>query len=1066
MKWRLGIDLDTHSLGWWAFKVGKTGKRWQPQASLGGGVYRFPSGREPASRGRVGDGNAVKRRLARGVRRNRSRRKARLRAFMRELVRLGLMPESVEQRRALFQTPRGSENPHRFNPYYLRAEAVNRTLESFELGRALFHLGLRRGYKSNRIGPQEDNDGNLKKRITHLKGELAGQTLGQFQWARIKEGLKRQASGKPPEGVRFRSEDRFFPERSMYEDEFEAIQQRQAPGHELMQADWDRLKDRYVLFQWPLKSMSREPCRFFPDEMRHWKDTPIGHDFRIYRELSALRWFDSEYREHTLDAEQYTAVRALLFSRRSQVTFAALRKLRKADQSLLFPDGSHFHLEAEGRTRTGLEPHGMVRILGKNPVLAPFWKLRCTDEGDHGVLDDIFTVLLEEGDPEALKTRLAGDFSLEEEVIEAFGSLKLSRATAGQSRKFMEAIVPVLRDRHLSYRKAIREVRDDEGKPLHPGHAPVSQAYEALPYYGEILQGSTTGTDPEADPATRPEQHFGRIGDPTLHVALNSLRRVINALISRFGTPPAEIHVALSRDLKSSRKKRDIAAAIQARNKKDKERIRQALGELGMDTPSPRDIKKYGLWEELGEDPETRCCPFTGTPIACEQLFNGEAEIEYILPFRRTLDASMANLTVALCQASRLKGDQTPYEAFARGAHSKDGIHWETVVRHAANLPARKQWRFAKNAMQIVEREHDFIARQLTDDTHAARSATRYLGCLKGVEQVVANRGQLTALLRGKWHLGTALSDSPRTRREDHRHQAIDAAVIALADRSVLKRVSARSGRSTDDRMHIAVPDLAARIHTSIYRQVHEIVVAFRPNHGLQGPMFHETAYGFIGPGRRDSGFPGHALVTRKPITALTPKECERIRDPGIRKDVAACLEDARAGGEAHRKALARFSQEQGIRRVRILVKDQKARPIESAPYKRYAPGAYACCDVWRLPKSRAGQYVPGEFKWQGIFWSYADVSGESCRPQVRKPHPAARFICRLYKNDMIACRENGEVQILRVAGFGTTNNRLDVVPHHAANPGQRFVSIHQLGLCNLQKLYVTPDGVIRNLSK
>ena len=1065
MNWRLGIDLGTNSLGWWAFRVKKTGERWQPRTSLGGGVYIFPSGREPASRGRVGDSHAVKRRLARSARRNRDRRKARLRAFMRELVHLGLMPDSPAQRRALFRTVPGSSDPDRYNPYFLRAEAVERALEPYELGRALFHLGLRRGYRSNRMAAPEEADGEFQEHIAHLRDALDGQTLGQFLWARHRRDRERQGRGEDPEGIRFRGREPFFPERSMYEDEFERIRERQAGEHDLTQADWERLRDRYVLFQWPLKPVSRGFCPFFPDEMRHWKDTPIGHDFRMYQELNALKWFDGDFQAHDLDVEQYTAVRERLLSRKSEVTFASLSKLKKADRSPLFPGCTHFNLETQGRTRTGLKPHGMVKILAGHPVLAPLWAARCTEAGDGGRLDDIFTVLLEEADPQALGDRLREAFGLEDAVIEAFGALKLSRNTARESRRFMEAIVPVLRDQHLLYWEAVREIEDDAGQPLHHSHRPVDKDHETLPYYGEILRDSMAGMDPEADPATCPEQHFGKIANPTVHVALNSLRKVVNALIARFGGAPVQIHVELSRDLKNNRRKRDIASATQARNRKNNDRICKELTELGIGVPGARDLRKYKLWEELGEEAMARRCPFTGQVISCAQLFNGEAEIEHILPFARTLDDSMANLTVAMRWANRLKGNRTPWEAFAAGAHSDQGIDWETVAQCAAHLPAHKRWRFAENAMQIFERDQDFIARQLTDNAYIARSAARYLGCLKGVGQVVPNRGQLTALLRGKWHLNRILCDDNRKNREDHRHHAIDAAVTALVDRSILKRVSEQSRRGADDRVHIEVPKLDARIHACIDRQVQDIVVAFKPDHGLQGQMFHETAYGFIEAERRDPDFPHYSLVTRKAITELTPKECGRIRDRPIRKAVAACLEAARQENESHRKALVRFSQERGIFRVRILVRDQAARAIGSAPYKRYAPGAYACCDIWRVPKGKAGRYVPGEYTWQGVFWSYAEVSGDSFSPEERKPHPGARFVCRLFKNDMIACRDDQEVQVMRVAGFSTTNNKLNVVPHSVANPGQGHVSINQLGSRHLQKLHVTPDGVVRGLA-
>ena len=286
MPWRMGIDLGTNSLGWWAFKVKKKGNRWHVTDSLDGGVYVFPDGREPAKNGRVGDSNAVQRRLARSMRRNRDRRKTRLRAIMRELIALGLMPDSRKERDKLFRTYTKAEDPVCYNPYRLRAEALERTLEPYELGRALFHLGLRRGFKSNRIEQADDEGGRLKERMRELGGALEGKTLGQFQWKRYEAAKEQEKSGRKPSGIRFRGEGKFYPDRAMYAAEFDKIRERQEPHHELGSGDWDRLRNRYILFQWPLKPVERGACEFFPQEPRHWRDTPIGHDFESIRNLT------------------------------------------------------------------------------------------------------------------------------------------------------------------------------------------------------------------------------------------------------------------------------------------------------------------------------------------------------------------------------------------------------------------------------------------------------------------------------------------------------------------------------------------------------------------------------------------------------------------------------------------------------------------------------------------------------------------------------------------------------------------------------------------------------------
>ena len=1060
MAWRLGIDLGTNSLGWWAFSVEKDGSRWRVSDSLDGGVYIFPDGREPAKKGRVGDSNAVERRRARSLRRNRDRRKARLRALLRELVELGLMPESRDKRDKLFQTrAKGEEDCS--NPYRLRAEAVERSLAPYELGRVLFHLGLRRGFKSNRLEQADNEGGKLKEGMDALRNLLNGKTLGQFQWTRFQAEKKRQkGSGQKPSGIRFRGEGKFYPDRAMYATEFDKIRKKQEPHHSLKPDDWKRLRNRYVLFQWPLKPVERGSCEFFIEEHRYWRDTPIGHDFRIYQELNMLRWVDADHQEHPLSAEQRSAVLQLLLTRRKEVKFDALRKQKCRDRTPLFPDCIRFNLE--GEKRKGLKSHTIGAKLAASPHLVALWERRCSAGGDEGVLDDIFKALHEEDDTDELRLRLA-EMGLADEAIHELTSWTLSRVTASVSRRFMEAIVPIMREQELLYWEAVKEVKDGNGNPLNHSQQPGTGNLDILPYYGEVLRGSTLGADPTADPQTSPEQHFGKINNPTVHVALNSLRRVVNTLIGRFGERPVEIHVELSRALKRTRKERDEDAAHQDRNQKENNRIREELSKLGV-AQSTRNIKKFKLWEELGKDTLARRCPFSGKPISCAQLFNGEAEIEHILPFRRTLDDSMANLTVAMRWANRLKGNQTPYEAFASNTHAAHGIEWEGVRARAHRLPDNKKWRFGPDAMVRFEGEHGFIARQLMDNAYIARASMRYLHCLKDVEQIVPNRGGLTALLRRKWGF---LKD-----RADHRHHAIDAAVIGLADWAMLNSVSKQTARNVDGRMRIIVPKLPEQIEQAIHARVPEIVVAFKPDHGWQGAIFKDSAYGFIPPEQHDPDLPEHNLVVRKSLTELTRKECGCIRDKRLRSSVGAYLTQAVENGEdlqkeaILKKVLARFGVENGIGKVRILVTNQTVKPVPSAPYKGYKPDSYVCCDVWRCPKGKAGKWRHEQYEYRGVYWSYMDTPNGVPAPHARKPHPAAKLVARFYKNDMVAYEEGGPTQVMRVAGFSTTNNKLDVVPHSAADPKQNFVALNKLGAGGLRKLRVSPDGRIRGLTR
>src|SRR3546814_6346154 len=54
------------------------------------------------------------------------------------------------------------------------------------------------------------------------------------------------------------------------------------------------------------------------------------------------------------------------------------------------------------------------------------------------------------------------------------------------------------------------------------------------------------GTGEPSDPE---EIRVGRLTNPTVHIGLNQLRRVVNRLIETYG-PPAEIAIELARELK------------------------------------------------------------------------------------------------------------------------------------------------------------------------------------------------------------------------------------------------------------------------------------------------------------------------------------------------------------------------------------------------------------------------------------------------------------------------------------------------------------------------------------
>lgn len=54
------------------------------------------------------------------------------------------------------------------NPYYFRAKAAERKLPPLELGRAFYHLAIRRGFRSSRKESSSSNE----KELTNFKKEI------------------------------------------------------------------------------------------------------------------------------------------------------------------------------------------------------------------------------------------------------------------------------------------------------------------------------------------------------------------------------------------------------------------------------------------------------------------------------------------------------------------------------------------------------------------------------------------------------------------------------------------------------------------------------------------------------------------------------------------------------------------------------------------------------------------------------------------------------------------------------------------------------------------------------
>lgn len=995
--YRLGLDIGANSIGWAVLDLDSSGR---PNGLRDLGVRIYPDGRDPQS----GTSLAVERRTARGQRRRRDRYLRRRADLMDALVRHGLMPAETGERKAL----------ESLDPYELRARGLDEALPLAHLGRAIFHLGQRRGFKSNRQaeGGDDEDPGAIKAARDALNERLeqtGARTLGEYLWW--------QHERRAPVRARPYREGKktaypFYPGREMIEDEFERLWAAQASHHRDTLTEAARAEIRGILFrQRPLKPVDPGVCTLNPSEARAPWALPTAQRFRILQDLANLRVVRADQSSRPLTAAEHAkALERLRTSR--DVKFEQLAKLLK------LADGERFNMDTAARKN--LKSDETANVLAHKSRFAKAWHRL-----DLARQDEVVEKLLAAEEDSDVIAWLREAHGLDAEAAQAVADAKLPKNHCHLGRTALSRIVPIMAECRQDSDKADPETGEVLTQPItydkavieaglkhHADFRPDILPY--LPYYGEVMPRHVLGG---GDPAASNAGRYGRIPNPTVHIGLNQVRRVVNAIIRTHG-PPAEIVVELARELKQSRERAREWEAWQARNRAANDRRRQDLASLGM-ADNGENRLKLRLWEELNPDNQhDRRCPYTDEQISIGRLLSDEVEIDHILPFKRTLDNSAANKVVCLRRANREKRNQSPAEAF------KETPQWPAILERAQKLPPNKRWRFAEDAMGQFKA--GFLDRHLTDTAYLSRVVKAYLGHVCDPDRVRVTPGRLTAMLRGFWGLNGLLSDHNQKTRTDQRHHAVDAFVVALTDQGMLQKVAS----AADEERERLIQDMPAPwdgFRDDLRARLGQIIVSYKPEHGTQGKLHEATA---LGPVRDPAQADGHNVVYRKAFADLKETEIARIRDPHLREDVAYHVRQCKADGLSVAEALASFNAEREaagrypVRRVRLL--DTKGdsniigiRDYNGTTYKYYASGDNHHIDIFETQDG----------EWRGEVQSVFKVNQQNNQPAWPRYEPQARLVMRLHKQDLIRLDKDDGSRIFRVVQIRP--DRLILVEHH-----------------------------------
>lgn len=954
----LGLDLGTNSIGWALIEDNQN-------KILGLGTRIFPMGVENLGDGEGEISKNASRTGARGVRRQFFRRRLRKQILLKALSENKMCPlEAID-----FQEwKRNKRFPieklttwFALNPYELRQKALIEKLSLEEIGRIFYHLIQRRGFLSNsRKGGSDDGTifkGNPKEGkigITETQKNIEDKTLGAYLFEiypkvnqPFQDGLER---------IRNR-----YTTRKMYVDEFELIWNKQAQFHteltnELKTLFGGRKLDGYkedgILFhQRPLRSQKHlvGNCSFEPTKTKCPISAIPSEQFRVWQWVNTV-----EYNGKKISQEEKEKIIEFLFANEKP----EFKKIRK----VIGKESTEYKFNYKDDDKI-VGTHTISNLSNKKYFGAKWFEFTEKEQ------EDIWHVLYFFDSKSNLKEYAIKNWNFTEEQAESISKFNVKDGYASLSRKAISNILPFLKlgftydvavvlggiknvfgsdweklsdeKRNFFYDNVYEIVRsknkggfieiikdilkndynisDNQLRKLYHHSATIDAT--------ELLEKLPVGKDADKD--------IQAIRNPIVITALFELRKLVNELIDEHGKID-EIKVEMARDLKISKSQRNKIRKEQKRLERENDRVKARLLEERQRITHDN-ILLYKLWEEC-----KHTCPYTGKPISVTQLFSGEVQIEHIHPWSRSLNDSFSNKTLCYADENRKKGNKTPFEFYG-----SDEANWSAIKERALKLFSdTKEY---PNAYQKFKRfvqqkfDDDFSTRQLNDTRYISKEAKNYLS--KICNKVIVSPGQATSNLRHKWGLNQILNDDNEKTREDHRHHAIDALVMACTKVSYVQELSKwnRYNRGYDVKdfpmpwlsfwkdaekavnqilvSHKKVSnDITVRTHTTEKNGKKHINLGV----AARGQLHKETVYG-------KRTFNGEeAFHVRKPIESLeTAKQIAKVVDESIRLLILKRVNEL--GGFVKDKVPANtffIVDENGVKQPQIFLPNQNGAPV------------------------------------------------------------------------------------------------------------------------------------------
>lgn len=797
----LGLDLGVGSIGWALIETENN----QPKQILGIGSRIVPISKDDNDQ--FSKGQAITKNA------DRTQRRTARKGYNRYQMRRALLTQALRNNNMLPE--RMDENV--IDLWKLRSDAATEghQLTLPQIGRVLYHINQKRGYKHSKA--DENGDSKQTKYVEAVNQRYkdiqeAHQTIGQHFYLELLRTRVHRESG---DYYTYRIKDQVFP-RAAYIAEFDRIMNVQRVYHPEVLTDEfiDTLRNRIIFYQRPLKSCKHlvSLCEF---EMKPYKTkdgkivyggpkcaprtSPLAQLCAMWETVNniTLTNRNNERFEFTLE-QRKQIVDFLCHNKEMKVTHLqkilgiskkdgwyggkAIGKGIKGNATL-----NQLREALQGKYDQWLEmPIKRIDVVDATTGEV-FWAV--SPEVEETPLFKLWHAVYSLQNADELAKTLREKFQITDEaVIEDLCKIDFVKpGYANKSHKFIRRLLPYLME-GMMYSEACERININHSNSM------TREEREQRPLSARIqlLQKN-------------------QLRQPVVEKVLNQMINIVNSLKDQYGEID-EARVELARELKQSRDERESAYKAMGQNERRNKEIAAKIAEFGI-RPSRSRIQKYKMWEE-----SLHQCFYCGKTIDLSEFLNGaDVEIEHIIPRSILFDDSFSNKVCACRRCNHEKDNQTAME------------YMET--KSAAEQEAYKQRvdeAFTAKRISKTKRDHllwhkadipsDFIERQLRQSQYIAVKAVEVLQ--EGIRQVWTSGGSVTDFLRHQWGYDEILHtlNLPRYRqvegltefvdfehagqkhteeriknwskRIDHRHHAIDALTVALTQQGYIQRLN------------------------------------------------------------------------------------------------------------------------------------------------------------------------------------------------------------------------------------------------------------------------------------